>query len=122
MHFIGDASEALIFAYLGLTTISYDVFSVSWIYLFFMILGTVFARFCGTFVLSWIAKLLTRGKHNLTIKQLSIIWMGGIIRGAVSFALVLTIDGEHEKILKITVLALVIVTTLVFGIILPLWV
>mmetsp|Transcript_23659 Transcript_23659/g.23411 ORF Transcript_23659/g.23411 Transcript_23659/m.23411 type:complete len:439 (+) Transcript_23659:203-1519(+) len=122
MHFIGDAAEALIFAYLGLTTLSYDVFSVSWVYLFFMIIGVLIARFCGTFGLSFLARFISRGKHKLTIKQLAVCWMGGIIRGAVSFALVLTLDGENEKIMKMTVLALVIVTTLVFGVVLPLWV
>ena len=48
--------------------------------------------------------------------------MGGIVRGGVSFALILTIEGENAEILQITVLALVIVGTLIFGTALPLWV
>ena len=47
--------------------------------------------------------------------------MGGIVRGGFSFALVLSL-GEDKEVLKITVLALVILGTLIFGTVLPLWV
>lgn len=121
-HFVGDASEALVFAYLGLTAYSYDLFSVPIPFLFAMLFATMLARFFGTFVLSAFFTLITWGRHNLGIKNLSIIWMGGIVRGGVSFALILTITGDNAEILQISVLALVIVGTLIFGTALPLWV
>lgn len=121
-HFVGDASEALVFAYLGLTAYSYDLFSVPPLFLIALFASTVIARFCGTFLLSYFCTAVTWGKHNLGIKNLSIIWMGGIVRGGVSFALILTITGENSEILQISVLALVIVGTLIIGTVLPLWV
>ena len=121
-HFVGDASEALVFAYLGLTAYSYDLFHVPPGFLFAMLFSTMVARFCGTIVLSLLFTLLTWGRHNLGIKNLSIIWMGGVVRGGVSFALILTITGDNADILQRTVLALVIVGTLIFGTALPLWV
>lgn len=121
-HFVGDASEALVFAYLGLTAYSYNLFSVSYSFLFAMFGSTLIARFFGTIVISYIITLLTCGKHDLGIKNLSIIWLGGVARGGVSFALVLTITGDHSEVLQDAVLALVILGTLVFGTVLPLWI
>jgi len=72
MNFIGDAAEALIFSYLGMTTLSYDIFSISWVFLFFMVIGTILARLCGTFGLSLIVRFLSGGKHKLNIKQLAV--------------------------------------------------
>jgi hypothetical protein len=72
-HFVGDASEALVFAYLGLTAYSYDLFSVPIGFLFAMLLSTMVARFCGTFILSYFGTLVTWGRHNLGAKNLSII-------------------------------------------------
>ena len=72
-HFVGDASEALVFAYLGLTAYSYDLFSVPWPFLFAMLFATILARFCGTFLLSYLGTALTCGKHNLGPKNVSII-------------------------------------------------
>ena len=121
-HFVGDASEALVFAYLGLTAYSYDLFSVPPLFLMAMFFSTMIARFCGTFILSYIGTFITWGKHNLGAKNLSIIWLGGVARGGVSFALVLTITGDNSEVLQSSVLALVIVGTLVFGTVLPLWI
>ena len=121
-HFVGDASEALVFAYLGLTAYSYDLFSVPITFLIALFASTIIARFCGTFLLSLFCSLITCGKHYLGMKNLSIIWMGGIVRGGVSFALILTITGHNSEILQISVLALVIVGTLIIGTALPLWV
>lgn len=121
-HFVGDASEALVFAYLGLTAYSYNLFSVSYSFLFALFGSTMIARFCGTIVISYIITLLTCGKHDLGIKNLLIIWFGGVARGGVSFALVLTISGEHSEALQDAVLALVILGTLIFGTVLPLWI
>lgn len=130
-HFVGDASEALVFAYLGLTAYSYNLFSVPFPFLFALLFSTMVARFFGTIVLSLIGTLVTWGRHNLGMKNLSIIWMGGIVRGGVSFALVLTLEADSDAtqdevneidVLQKSVLALVILGTLIFGTALPLWV
>ena len=121
-HFIGDAAEALVFAYLGLTAYAYDLFSVPIGFLFLLFLSTVIARFSGTYLLSYLCSVVTCKRHNLGFKNLSIVWVGGIIRGGISFALILTINTENAEILQRSVLALVILGTLLMGTILPLWV
>ena len=121
-HFIGDASEALVFGYLGLTAYSYDLFSVPLPFLMAMLFSVLMARFAGTFLLNYLVSWLTCGKFNLGMKNLAVIWIGGIVRGGISFALILNISGDNSIIIQITVLAFVILTILLFGTILPLWV
>lgn len=55
------------------------------------------------------------------------IWYSGVIRGAVSYALIMTVkikDGfpSEEKILKSTVLFIVFITTIIFGAFMPLYI
>ena len=121
-HFIGDGAEALVFAYLGLTAYSYEVFSISPWFIAAMLLGTLIARFIGTYILSFIITLVTCGRHRMGIRYLSTIWLGGIVRGGISFALALTYTGDHAEVLQITVLAYVIVGVLIFSSFLPLWI
>lgn len=58
-------------------------------------------------------------KNKLSIKQSIICIIGGLVRGAISFALVEEINTPNRKILISTVLGLVCITTLVISIILP---
>jgi uncharacterized membrane protein YedE/YeeE len=55
------------------------------------------------------------------MKELSIIWLGGAIRGAVAFALILAVTTHHKKVVITTTLGIVMFTTIVFGAIMPLW-
>lgn len=118
-HFIGDGAEALVFAYLGLTAYSYDLFSVPPLFIFYMVLGMIVARFVGTFILCYFVTLVSCGKYNLGFKNMVLIWIGGVVRGGISFALAMSISGDNEEILRIVILVLVIVGTLFFGSFLP---
>ena len=121
-RFIGDAAEALVFAYLGLTAHAYNLFDVPIGFLLLLFASTIIARFCGTYLLSYFCSAITCNKHNFGFKNLSLVWVGGIIRGGISFALILTIDSENSEILQRSVLALVVLGTLLMGTILPMWV
>lgn len=117
--FLGNSAEALTFAYLGLSAFSYGGSEIS-VYFVLGIMGVVMlARLFGTFGLVFLTKLFTKFKYDLPYKSVSVIWIGGTIRGAVAFALISTVE---NKILQLTVLALVIVTTLGFGTFLPIWI
>ncbi|CAG9322989.1 unnamed protein product [Blepharisma stoltei] len=121
--FIGEASEALVFAYLGVSAFTYyENDRMEWNFIVTVSGANVIARLVAVFGLVWMVQLLSRGKFKMSISAISVIWMGGIIRGAVSFALVLDLDFNNSKILRTTVLGVVIGTTIVFGTILPLWV
>ncbi|CAG9335308.1 unnamed protein product [Blepharisma stoltei] len=121
-QFIGDASEALVFAYLGISAFTYKEEGIEWNYIIAVSGATIVSRLIAVFGLIWIVQLLSGGKFKMSVGAISVIWMGGIIRGAVSFALSLDLDFSHKDVLRITVLGVVIGTTLVFGTVLPLWV
>ena len=119
LHFLADGCEALVFAYLGLTSYSYDVFSMPLLFLFLMFLGMIAIRFVGSYILCYLATLFTCGKYRLSFKSLSVIWVGGIVRGGISFALAISITGNHAEIMRITILTLVMGGTIICGTLLP---
>ena len=73
-------------------------------------------------MLSGLVKLCLKDKFILTMKELSIITLGGAIRGAVAFALILSVEGSHHRVIITTTLGLVVITTILFGAIMPCWV
>ena len=121
-QFIGEASEGLVFCYLGVTANSYDLFSVPFGYLFALFFSAVAARFVGTFGLCYFVSLVSNGKFYIGVKNMSILWIGGIVRGVISFALALTLTGLNSEIIQIVILSFIIVGTLILGTVLPLWV
>jgi NhaP-type Na+/H+ or K+/H+ antiporter len=63
--------------------------------------------------------VLCKHKRQVSFKQLVFIYYGGLIRGAISFGLVLTIENNenvpNRDVIITTTLALVVITTVVFG-------
>ena len=121
-HFISDAAESLVFAYLGLTSYSYGLFSIPFGFLGLMFVSTLAARLVSTFALSFVVQVLTCRRHCLGFKNLSMICIGGIVRGGISFALALTFTGDNSEVIQGLILAFVMVGTVVCGTVLPLWV
>ncbi|CAG9326159.1 unnamed protein product [Blepharisma stoltei] len=125
--FFGDGATATVFAYLGLTSVTYTNQDISYSYILCMVFSLMFARFITTFGLSYFARRHTKN-FSLNNRSLSLFWIGGAIRGAIAFALILTVGKDEtgseddKNILHVTVLGIVIVTTLVIGSILPIWV
>jgi NhaP-type Na+/H+ or K+/H+ antiporter len=82
------------------------------------LLIVIVGRFCGTVGM---VSLFTLCKHKrqVTFKQLIFIYYGGLIRGAISFGLVLTLETNenipNRDVIITTTLALVVITTVVFG-------
>ena len=118
---LGHTAEAFVFVYLGLCAFSYQ--SVHWsISFIFLTLGVVMlGRFIHVFLMSGLFKLCMGRNFTVTLKEQGIIWLGGGIRGAVAFALILTVGTPKAKMLITTTLGLVVITTVVFGAIMPLW-
>ena len=86
-----------------------------------MFLVILVGRFFGTVGLIY---LLTLCKHKprVSFKENLFIYFAGMIRGAIAFALVLNIDDsvQNRSVIVTTTLTLVLVTTLLFGTIMPL--
>lgn len=127
----GAAAESFVFAYIGLcvftyannddprkpTTQTHHIWSVSFI------LIMTFIVIVGRFMAVWLAHGLFRlcsKKSDISLRELSFITYGGMIRGAIAFGLVLKIPNDPEsyperEVIVTTTLALVIITTLFFG-------
>lgn len=120
-YLLGDGTQALIFSYLGLTAFSYQGSQISYIFILLMVAVIMFSRFISTFGIAFIEKII-RKNYDFDIRTLSVIWFGGLFRGTIAFALVISVDMTHEEILQVTVLGLVVFSMLIFGILMPLWV
>ena len=89
---ISFIAEALVFIYLGFTTMYYyekETFSYTFILLELGICA--FARFFTIFGLSYTVKLCKK-KWDVSFYELLIVTVAGVIRGSVAFALILTIE------------------------------
>ena len=116
-QFLGYATEAFVFAYLGLTFFSYT--KLKWSpELFVGELGVIMVgRLLGTVGTVWLCGLFGY-KSGMTFKELIFVWYAGMIRGAIAFALVLRIDREkfaNRDVIVTTSLSLVVFSTVVFG-------
>lgn len=120
-YLLGDGTRALIFAYLGLTALSYDVGDISFLFMFLMLLAILVCRFATVFGLAAIRHFANK-KHRFDFKDCAVVWVGGLFRGTIAFALIISIDIENKEMLQVTVLYIVIFSMLVYGAILPWWV
>ena len=115
-QFLGYATEAFVFAYLGLTFFSYQNLKWSPHLFLFELLIIFFGRGLGTIGLVGLLKCCYDAK--ISLKELIFIWYAGMIRGAIAFGLVLRIDGntfKNRDVIVTTSLSLVVFTTVVFG-------
>jgi hypothetical protein len=83
----------------------------------------IIARCINIFGLNFIFRRLIK-KWTIDMKDLSIVAVGGTIRGSVAFALILTIEANKDNsnqvsVIKSTTLGLVCITTIVLGGIMP---
>lgn len=121
-YLLGDGTQALIFSYLGLTSLSYKGSQISYMFILLMVLAIILARFISTFGMALLEKMCKKKKYDFNWKDLSIMWFAGIFRGTIAFALVTSVDFGHEEILQVTVLGLVVFSMLIFGFLMPIWV
>lgn len=117
---MGELLDAFVFVYIGFGTYTYVGQRVSYGFIGLMIAIGLFSRFVSTVILPTCLKLVWR-QFKLKFKELVLIWIGGSIRGAIAFALILSVTIKSNKeLLKTTVLGIVLFTTIVFGSLLPL--
>eukprot|EP01017_Pseudomicrothorax_dubius_P039144 TRINITY_DN5962_c0_g1_i1.p1 TRINITY_DN5962_c0_g1~~TRINITY_DN5962_c0_g1_i1.p1 ORF type:complete len:410 (+),score=77.55 TRINITY_DN5962_c0_g1_i1:270-1499(+) len=114
------AAEAFLFIYLGMSTFMYKDSQWSFSLVGLEIGCVLIARLSSVFAPSWLAMLLLRKKWKVDNFELFIVAFSGMIRGAIAFALVLTVhNSDQEKIVKTTVFGVVMISTIGLGIILP---
>jgi sodium/hydrogen exchanger-like protein 6/7 len=120
---MGELLDSFVFVYVGFGTYTYVGQTVSYGFIGLMIVVVLLARLVVSVLFPMCLKLVWR-QFKLKTKELITIWIGGSIRGAIAFALILSVNSSsiHNKILlKTTVLGIVLFTTIAFGSILPLF-
>jgi sodium/hydrogen exchanger-like protein 6/7/sodium/hydrogen exchanger 8 len=134
---LGSAAEAIVFAYIGLCVFTYATKSTSgnrsdhvWSasFICWMVAIIIVGRISAISIAHTLFGLCSRGKSDYNCKELIFIMYGGMIRGAIAFALVLKIPSDgcpdncdfHERgVVVTTTLAAVIITTVGFGSFMP---
>ena len=108
---VASLSETIVFAYLGTTIFSakhkYDILMV-----IFALFACLLGRALNTFPLSWLANL--KRKVKIPMNMQIVIWFAGL-RGAVAFALALTLTTPNAQYITTTTLCIVLFTTFVCG-------
>lgn len=119
-HSFAHICEAFLYAYLGITAVLCatpvfkDKFEWSWQLIIFGILLCVLGRALNIFPLSALANC--GRKTKIPFKQQVLMWFSGL-RGAISFALALSMDSTEEGSSKYvtSTMAIIIITTLIMG-------
>jgi sodium/hydrogen exchanger 8 len=113
LHTSAFLAENFIFVYLGVSVFAYPAtFHWDWKLISWTLCACLLARAFNTFPLSALAN--TRRKKPIPREHQFVIWFAGL-RGAIAFALSLTVDTEFAKTIKGTTLAVIIFTTLILG-------
>ena len=115
-------SEGFIFVYLGLSSISFLVESFSFTFVFYQIFILLACRTATVFFISWLMNKLFKGSFNLKYSDKGIMSFAGTIRGSIAFGLATTLELSNKlnkSLLLSSTLSLVIITTLVFGALMP---
>eukprot|EP00943_MAST-04B_sp_MAST-4B-sp1_P000905 g905.t1 len=108
---VASFSETIVFAYLG-TTIFSDVHKWNIWMIFFSIIICAIARAANTFPLSAFVNIKRKVKISRNMQV--VIWFAGL-RGAVAFALALTLNTPNAQYIITTTLCIVLFTTFVCG-------
>ncbi|KAL4484481.1 hypothetical protein ABPG74_019658 [Tetrahymena malaccensis] len=121
---LSQIAESFLFIYLGISAWTYmsdaNKVSISFIGISFLI--TCIARIGCIFVTSGIAYLFKKKTWSVNIYELLIIWFSGLIRGAVAFALIITVEKELNDVVISTILFIVFFTTVVLGAFMPFYI
>jgi len=95
-HIVGEIIEAFIFVYIGLCTYEYYQHFTGYFFMLESSLMVMFARFSGIVLFPGLLKLVMK-RFKLRWMELVTIWFAGSIRGAIAFALILTVEDSANK-------------------------
>ncbi|KAI9905541.1 hypothetical protein PsorP6_013464 [Peronosclerospora sorghi] len=111
-------AENFIYLYLGLSVFAYQTLFVwDWNFILANVCACLVARALNTFPLCFLANWKRSEQQKIPFTYMIVIWFSGL-RGAIAFALVLTVSTSnvpHAAILKSSTLFTVLFTTVFFG-------
>ena len=109
---IGVLLESLVFAYIGMSVFGVDGHRLNVGFTVLAILFCLVGRAANVFPLS--ALMNSMRKRKLPLRLQVVVWFSGL-RGAIAFALSLTLDTPNADVIKTTALGIVLVTTVLVG-------
>ena len=95
-HIMGDVIEAFVFVYIGLSSYQYYHQFGSFLFMGEYTLVVLVGRMAGIVIVPGLLKLVWK-KFSLKWMELITIWFAGSIRGAIAFALILTVEDSDNK-------------------------
>jgi hypothetical protein len=117
---LGSAAESISFLFVGLSAFTFQSFdfALNFIAVAFFVMIMIFGKVLSVCLIEGI---LRGRKNKLTFKEIFYTSFGGMIKGAISFALILkfNITDENNNFI-VTVLSIVIFTSVIFGSLIPL--
>merc|ERR1719203_2057740 len=114
---ISFGGETFIYISLGFYTFSYtDSANWSFSFLFVMLSALIVGRVVVVVLCSFLLNCFCANKKaQIDLKKQMVIWWGGIVRGAICFALSLRKQTPNSSVIVTTTFAIVILTTLTIG-------
>lgn len=112
---IGQAAEAFLFAYLGLSLFGIAENHISIEFSFFVLFATFISR-AFAIIISYL--LVCKLTEKLDKNQLLIIWFSGLVKGAIAFGLSAQIPGSlspKRSCLISTTISIVLLSTIIIG-------
>jgi len=112
---LSNASEALLFIYLGFSLISTSSNNYSFSFLLILMIITLIARFFSVAIPMIILYFM---RYRVNFKTLIFVWYGGLIKGAIAYALTFRVDRNLSKqayLIRQNTLMIVLISTLLFG-------
>ncbi|KAI8381054.1 sodium/hydrogen exchanger 3 [Radiomyces spectabilis] len=114
---LSQLSENFIFIYLGVNLFTQADLDYKPIFILVTTIVICIARYLSvaplSLLINWISRAFRRPEPLPRSHQVMLFWSG--LRGAVAFALASGITGESASAMRITILAVVVLTVLIFG-------
>jgi len=113
-------AEAYCFACIGMSTNNIQEDHWSWKLLLVMLVALVISRAVAIYTISFLGWITLPKNFTICIKEQTVLFVGGLVRGAIAWAQVSQVTGvKHAELIQTTTLGVIIVTTLAFGVLLP---
>ena len=71
---------------------------------------------------SYLGSIVNKRKFDMPLKEQSVLYAGGLIRGAICWAQAIQVRDPHRHVMLSTTLGVILFTTLIIGSLLPWWV
>ncbi|GMI12130.1 hypothetical protein TrVE_jg7149 [Triparma verrucosa] len=120
---ISQVAEGYCFAAVGVSLRRFErLEQVSFQLVFLSIVVLLAGRAITIFGCSYLGSIVNKRKFDMPLKEQSVLYAGGLIRGAICWAQAIQVRDPHRHVMLSTTLGVILFTTLIIGSLLPWWV